>query len=357
MTSSTDDLDRPYVVTLGTAGGPRWWRDADGFPRQGIATAVVVGDAWYLVDCGAGVGRQITEAGLPWTGMRAVFLTHLHSDHVVDLPSLLLFGAFEFKGRQGAVPIIGPGDRGRLTPLSPRAATTPRAVAADSPTPGTVGLVRGLIAAFATDVNDRIFDSLAPSPEDQFAPRDIDLPANLPFDPDDDVAPAMEPIEIFRDDRVVVTAVLVSHHPTAPAYGFRFDTAAGSMTISGDTAPCENLVTLARDTDLLLHEAISLDSLAPLYTDAEMLRATMDHHMRAHTTPRQAGEIASAAGARRLALHHLVPSWAPPQIWDTARETFDGPVHLPADLEILPFDRGSVDAGAPVLVDAEGTRP
>jgi hypothetical protein len=87
----------PHVVTLGTAGGPRWWNGPDGAPRSGISTAVVVGDAVYLVDCGQGTGRQLAAAGLRLGQVRALFLTHLHSDHVVDLPSLLLFGQFERK--------------------------------------------------------------------------------------------------------------------------------------------------------------------------------------------------------------------------------------------------------------------
>lgn len=55
----------PYVITLGTAGGPRWWAAADSGERTGIATAVVVGDAFYLVDCGQGGGRRLARR--PWT--------------------------------------------------------------------------------------------------------------------------------------------------------------------------------------------------------------------------------------------------------------------------------------------------
>ncbi|OLS98404.1 hypothetical protein BJF90_08950 [Pseudonocardia sp. CNS-004] len=83
---------RTRLVLLGTAGGPNWWLDGT---RCGIASAVVVGDRYYLVDAGAGVGPQIRRARLgnwqsrfggPLDAMRAVFLTHLHSDHVSDPP-------------------------------------------------------------------------------------------------------------------------------------------------------------------------------------------------------------------------------------------------------------------------------
>lgn len=329
---------RPHVITLGTAGGPRWWKDHQGTPRFGIATAVVVNGTWYLVDCGQGAGRQANAAGLNLADLGGIFITHMHSDHTVDLPSLLLFGAFELKNTpRGPIPVIGPGDRGKLPPLSPRAAEVPVPVAPHRPTPGVSGLLEGLLAAYATDCNDRIFDSLAKSPAEQFQAREIGLPDGLGFDPDTDVSPEMEPLEVFRDSNVTVTAILVSHHPTAPAFAFRFDTAAGSVTISGDTAPCANMVRLARGTDLLLHEAINLDLLARQYTDAQMLQATMDHHRRAHTTAAEAGRIATAAGARHLALHHLVPSYSPPEAWAEARTTFAGPLSIPDDLDTIPF--------------------
>jgi ribonuclease BN (tRNA processing enzyme) len=336
----TDSI--PYVVTLGTAGGPRWWSDHRGEPRSGIATAVVVDDAWYLVDCGSGAGRQANRAGLSMKDLRGVFVTHLHSDHVVDLPALLLFGAFELKdAAPDAIPVIGPGDRGGLPPLSPRATGTPTPVAPARPTPGVAGLVDALLAAYATDVNDRIFDSLAKSPADQFRAEEIAIPEGCGFDPDGSVAPSMEPIVVHADERVTVSAILVSHHPTAPAFAYRFDTAAGSVTISGDTAPCDNLVRLATGTDLLLHEAINLESLARQYTEAEMLQATMDHHRRAHTTPVQAGEIATRAGVGHLALHHLVPGHDGPEVWKRAGETYEGPLTVPDDLDVIPFGRSA----------------
>ncbi|UPO76796.1 MBL fold metallo-hydrolase [Arthrobacter sp. Helios] len=331
----------PHVITLGTAGGPRWWKDHQGTPRFGIATAVVVNGTWYLVDCGQGAGRQANAAGLDMANLGGIFITHMHSDHTVDLPSLLLFGAFELKNTpRGPIPVIGPGDRGKLPPLSPRATEVPVPVAPERPTPGVAGLVEGLLAAYATDCNDRIFDSLVKSPAEQFQPREINLPASLGFDPDNNVTPDMEPIEIFRDRNVSVTAVLVDHHPTAPAFAFRFDSGSGSVTISGDTAPCPNMVRLARGTDLLLHEAINLDLLARQYTDAQMLQATMDHHRRAHTTAAEAGRIAAEAGVRHLALHHLVPSYSPPEAWAEARTTFAGNLSIPDDLAVIPFGSG-----------------
>lgn len=333
-------LAAPYVITLGTAGGPRWWADHEGRPRQGIATAVVVEDGWYLVDCGSGVGRQIRAAGLSIADLKGVFITHMHSDHVVDLASLVLFAPYEIKGSLTApIPIFGPGDRERITPLSLHATRQPTPVHPANPGAGIEAAFAGVIEAFSADINDRIMDALTPGPYEHFAPQNIGIPTGVAFDPDDDVAPDMDPSMVFEDHRVQVTATLVSHHPTAPAFGFRFDTASGSVTISGDTAVCDNLVKLAEQTDLLLHEAIHLEAMAGKYEDASMRKATMDHHRRAHTTPEGAGMVASRAGVKRLALHHLVPSHMPPHIWQQATSTFDGPLFIPEDLDVISFER------------------
>src|SRR3954466_10913290 len=147
---------QPRVVTLGTAGGPRWWTGDEAGRRAGIATAVVVGDSTYLVDAGHGVGRQLMLAGLPISSLRGIFVTHLHSDHTIDLGSLAIFGMFTLKQDQHPIRIIGPGDRGELPPVSPRAAVPPVPVFPEQPTPGTAAMFRHLMAAYATDLNDRI---------------------------------------------------------------------------------------------------------------------------------------------------------------------------------------------------------
>lgn len=90
-------LSGPYVITLGTAGGPRWSADETGESRQGIATAIVVDDGWYLVDCGSGIGRQIRAAGLSLADLKGVFITHMHSDHIVDLASLVLLPRMRYR--------------------------------------------------------------------------------------------------------------------------------------------------------------------------------------------------------------------------------------------------------------------
>ncbi|MGO3153356.1 MAG: MBL fold metallo-hydrolase [Galactobacter sp.] len=330
----------PHIVTLGTAGGPRWWMGRDP-ARAGISTAVVVGDRWYLVDVGYGSGRQIRQAGLDLDRLGGVFITHLHSDHTIDLPSVMIFGLYELLGERGGtrIPVYGPGDRGMLPPVSPRAITPPTPAAPENPTPGVTGLMEGIVAAYATDLNDRIMDSLRPGPLQLFEPRDIALPDDIGYHPNENPTPTMEPFTIFEDDLVKVTAILVAHPPIAPAFAFRFDTAGGSVTISGDTREHANTARLAQGSDLLLHEAIDFDWVEDTYEGAptEGALAARDHHYKSHTSVEGACRIAEQAGVGRLALHHIVPGHADDSVWAVGNDLLPGRFQVPNDLDVLPL--------------------
>ena len=162
------------LVLLGTAGGSPYWTNSD---RAGIASAVVVGDRYYLVDAGREVVRQLGAAGLgnhrsdtdgPLDALRAVFLTHLHSDHVVDLNNVLSAGLYNGLARADRpVPIFGPGNRGAVPPLfGDRPA--PPVTAPANPTPGTAEMIDLMVRTFATDYNDRAFDGGSPAPAELF---------------------------------------------------------------------------------------------------------------------------------------------------------------------------------------------
>ena len=331
----------PRIITLGTAGGPRWWSSRTGQHRHGIATAVIVGDQYYLVDAGLGVGRQLERADLSFDDMRAMFITHLHSDHTVDIPSLLTMGLYARDiEANGPIKILGPGDRGMLPPVSERAEVAPQPVCPDNPTPGITGMVQSIVQAYATDLNDRILDALRPSPLDCFTVQDIEIPEDIDYHPNDNPTPVgMAPFEVYRDELVTVTAILVEHPPVAPAFAFRFDTVAGSVTISGDTTATDNLVTLATGTDLLLHEAIDFDWVERAYGGGKTQtdQASIDHHRKSHTSPEQAIDLAERAGAARLALHHLVPGNTPAERWEALGATFSGEFFIPHDLDSISF--------------------
>jgi ribonuclease BN (tRNA processing enzyme) len=113
---------------------------------------------------------------------------------------------------------------------------------------------------------------------------------------------------VLDDGIVKVTAALVDHPPVEPAFAYRFDAADRSIVISGDTAPCDRLVALARGADVLVHEALYLPGLDRLLARVPNASRLREHILASHTTVEDAAKIATAADVKTLVLSHLVPS-------------------------------------------------
>jgi ribonuclease BN (tRNA processing enzyme) len=145
----------------------------------------------------------------------------------------------------------------------------------------------------------------------------------------------MEPFEIYRDELVTVSAILVDHRLCYPAFGFRVDSAYGSVVVSGDTAYSENCIRLAQGADLLLHEVIDLEAILATFPDGPTRDGIEEHLRESHTPFDQVGKVAAAAGVGQLVLHHIVPNT--PGTADVhkmvaaARRDFAGPVHAAED--------------------------
>lgn len=323
---------RTRLVLLGTAGGPTW-RDLD---RAGIASAVVVGDAVYLVDCGDGVGRQLFRAGLDLADLRGIFVTHLHSDHVSDYWKLQLYGWFQnLEQARRPVPAYGPSVRGELPPVFGDPEQEPPVINPENPTPGLVDMSGYLLQAYATDINDRMRDNLKTDLRELVVPHDIELPSDVDAHPNDNPAPDMAPFLIMEDERVRVTATLVYHAPVFPAYAFRFDTEEGSVVFSGDTGMSDNLVRLATGADVLVHEVIDPEWVRSLFgpNPTPEQEALINHLLTAHTPTEDAGRVAERAGVRTLVLNHFVPGDNPRHRWLAAKKTYSGTLVVGADLD------------------------
>ncbi|HIH2749979.1 Ribonuclease BN [compost metagenome] len=335
------------LVLLGTAGGPVWWPNCD---REGISSALVVGDAVYVVDCGDGVGKRYKQAGLGqnnlvsgMSGMenlRGIFLTHLHSDHTVDYFNLFLFGWYNgLTGVKQPVHVYGPGPRGQLEPIFTPPGQPPRKEPAlvnpENPTPGTVDMTNYLYQAFAVDINDRLRDAGRQDLRELIKVHDIKLPHIPGFkSPNETPEPEMAPFVIHEDDRVRVSATLVNHFPIWPAYAYRFDTDDGSVVFSGDTCPSKNLIRLAKDVDVLVHEVIDVawvDALFPPPVTAKE-EAFKNHLLSSHTSIDDVGKVAEAAGAKTLVLSHIAPGHAPKENLMRAQRNFSGQLIVGDDL-------------------------
>ncbi|WP_197517374.1 MBL fold metallo-hydrolase [Microbacterium karelineae] len=335
--------DGATLVLLGTAGGPTVYGD-----RAGISSAVVVGDAFYLVDLGHGALGQVAAAQLststgpaarPLSGLAGVFLTHMHSDHLSEFGSLIINGMWNgITDPSAPVPIYGPGDRGGLPPvLGDR--DEPPVIAPEDPTPGTVTMTSRAIEAFAQDLNERLRGSGGVDPGAAFAPHDITLPSEIDGPVDAAPMPRIRPFLVHEDDGVRVTATLVEHSPVFPAFAFRFDTDTGSVTFSGDTAPSDNLIELAQDTDVLVHEVIDRAWAEARFPEPRTpaQEATLKHLLESHTTIEDVGPVAEAAGARALVLNHLVPGDGPVPQYRKAGRGFSGRLIVGRDLDEIPL--------------------
>src|SRR5207244_3428421 len=111
---STQDGDNASlkVILLGTAGGPRVSAD-----RLGIATLVIAGTERLLFDCGRSATTGMARMAINPADVTKVFLTHLHSDHIVSLPELYLF-PWASEGRSVPLRVWGPvGTRSMMDSL------------------------------------------------------------------------------------------------------------------------------------------------------------------------------------------------------------------------------------------------
>jgi ribonuclease BN (tRNA processing enzyme) len=275
------------LILLGTGGGPR--------PRpnsSASAQVIVVDDVAYVVDCGDGVARQLARAGVPLPSIRHVFLTHHHSDHNADYGTLLLLAWST--GLTHRVDTWGPPPLREITRL--------------------------FLQMSRTDIATRVADEGRQQP----------------------LAPLIHPHEVkaggevLRDERVRVTAAVVPHPMIETALAWRFDTRDRSIVISGDTAPSDALVRLARGASVLVHEAMWGPAVSRLAARVPFA-ARLEQHLRAsHTTAEEAGRIAQEAGVGTLVLSHFVPPDDPSiseAMWREAAATlFRGRIVVGRDL-------------------------
>ncbi|MFI6517618.1 MBL fold metallo-hydrolase [Spirillospora sp. NPDC050679] len=331
---------RTRLVLLGTSGGPAWINGE----RCGVSSALVHRGRVHLVDLGAGAQQRLVQSGLggpaglgtSLSAVRAIFLTHLHSDHITDWPALYATGPMNVVGRKlPPIEVFGPGDRGSLPRVFPENRPAPPLFNPADPTPGIAASTGYLRRAFAADFNDRARDSNFTDPDALFSVHDIDLAGVWKIDPEGKPPRLTSPLRIWEDGDVRVTATLVDHHPTAPAFAYRFDTPDGSVVFSGDTCVSENLIDLARDADYLVHEVIDpafVDQLVAALPQ-EIGEPLRGHLLASHTTIEQVGrDVAERAGAKNLVLNHLVPGSPDTRRWKAAQRGYSGRLIIGRDL-------------------------
>jgi ribonuclease Z len=255
--------------------------------RAGPSTLVrtTVGD--LLFDCGRGVLMRTAAAGSSAGAFRALFLTHLHSDHITDLNDILT-SRWITSFAPSPLTVFGPG--------------------------GTAALVQATEAMLEPDIGYRL------------AHHD-----DLQWRPSSNVTDVESGV-IFEDGDVRVTAAPTDHAPVRPTVGYRIDDGERSVVIAGDTVPCAGLDELCAGADMLVHTVVRRDLIEMV--GLARLIDVLDYH----SSVPDAAQTAARAGIGTLVLTHLVPAPAPgtEQEWiDQAATHFSGDIVLAVDLLTL----------------------
>ena len=266
------------VTILGSGFGP-----SVNLQRFGpsILVETSVGDK-LLFDCGRGFAQRLTEYGVSLGAVDKLFLTHLHSDHILSIPDLLLVGWMQ--GRKVPLQVWGPA--------------------------GTKSMMDYMGKTFEFDIRARAdFDDRLTKDGIRSSSSDI------------------REGTIYEKKGVKVTAFLVDHGPVKPAFGYRVDYAGRSVAMSGDTRFSENLIKHSQGVDLLIHEVAPIYLPNPKQTVRE--RSQQEKIIRdLHTTADQTAVVFNRVKPRLAVYAH----GGDPAILAEARKTYSGPLEIGEDL-------------------------
>ena len=256
--------------------------------RYGPSSLVSYEGTNYLIDAGSGVTQRLSEAGIKPGEIDYFFITHLHSDHIVDLYQLFISGWHT--GRESKFKVFGP---------------------------------KGLKSHF-----DKIFEAYK---------EELDLRKEWEKRPNVEGL-AYEITEINDElkielDNATIESVKVDHHPVDPAFGYKFILGPKNIIFSGDTRYCEVLEKSSKDADILVHEVfVGLD-----YDPVRMSSDTIENISDYHTTPEEIGVLASNASVKKLILNHFVPPvFNEDVLVERIAKHFDGEIVVGKDL--MQFD-------------------
>ena len=312
------------LITLGVQAGPPPVPN-----KTGISSALKIGGDVYQIDCGLGSLNAFANAGLRFDELKSMFITHLHTDHIVDYFSFFLSGGYTASKGKAPVTVYGPGPAGGLPP-SQVGNPDPTTIDSKDPAPGLAATTAALQQAFAYTNNIFIRDMGIDDIGELAEVTEIAVPPGSDYR---NRSPKSAPFPVMSDDNVTVTATLVSHYDVYPAFGFRFDLKKSgvSVTFSGDTTKSDNLITLAKDTDFLVHEAqFSLDD--AYYHN----RFPPNYLVNSHTSAEQVGEVAASANAKHVVLSHYSPTDLPDSQWlDAIGKHYSGKVTVASDGQVF----------------------
>lgn len=279
-------MSENYVTLLGTKGGPAV-RPGSSMPTSNL---FCLGGRQIVVDCGLGVTRGLIDQGMQLKDLSMVFISHLHSDHYLELGPLL--HTAWTAGLKSKVEIWGPD--------------------------GLDVYWDGFVRSMKADIDLRIEDEGRPDLCELIEIHVID--SGL----------------LMEREGLTVSAIRTVHPPLVDTFALSFKSDSTHVVFSGDTAPLVELEEFARGADLMIHEAM-LESALPALMEriGNGSDRLMKHWLRAHTFAHDAAKTAVAAEVKQLALSHLIPSDDPAYTdahWrDAVADIWDGPLYVGKD--------------------------
>lgn len=273
------------LVLLGCKGGPAI-RPGGPWPSSSL---LEIGGRRIVVDCGLGVTRGLTDAGLHLKALDLVFITHLHSDHVLELGPLL--HTAWTAGLSHPVEVFGPS--------------------------GTGDCWLHFTRSLHFDIETRIADEGRPDLRELVQVREFGEGT------------------VMEEGGLKVSALRVDHPPVTDCFALRFEHGGRSVVFSSDTTFFPPLAGFAGGADILVHEAMLEEGLERLVARTGNGARLKQHLLASHSFAGQAGRIASEAGVGRLVLNHLIPA-DDPQIteadWTAAtRKSWAGALTIARD--------------------------
>jgi len=231
------------------------------YKRFGSSNLISTKKTKILVDCGSGVTQRLNQSGSSTADIDALFLTHLHSDHVVDLYQLII--SSWYSDRTSIWKIYGPK--------------------------GTKKFIDKIFLAWKSERNIRVvYEKRKSIKALKYKVYEFNKQGNIKIN---DIK-----IKYFE----------VDHKPVPFAYGFSFFNNNKKLTISGDTRPCESLMINAQNADVLLHEVFieyEMNKTSKLIT-----KKTLHNAKEYHTTSNLVGKVAKLSNCKKLVLTHFVPT-------------------------------------------------
>jgi ribonuclease Z len=251
--------------------------------RFGPSILVQAGSETLLFDAGRGCLQRLRQINVSYAKITALFLTHLHSDHIVGLSDLWLTGWLVSE---------------RTIPLNVFGPT------------GTDEMITYLQKAFSYDIDMRIEDDKRLKKEGSKL-----------------LAKEIEQGVVYEKNGVKVIAFKVDHGIVKPAFGYRIEYNGHSIVLSGDTRYSENLIEYARGTDLLIHEVV----IAP----DTLSKSDPNYHIVAlHTTPEQAAKVFNEVKPKLAAYSHIAKLYGntEQEILKRTKADYSGPLVMGEDL-------------------------